>query len=264
MPRIAVGVEYDGSAFAGWQSQQALRTVQQTLEGALGAVAAEPVSLVAAGRTDAGVHARAQVAHFETAAERAPRNWLLGANSELPADVALRWAQPVPAHFHARYRAEARVYRYLILNRTARSALNAALTAWVTRTLDAAAMTEAAAQLVGEHDFSAFRAAECQAKSPIRRLTGLEVARRGDWIVIEAVANAFLHHMVRNIAGLLIAVGKGDQPPGWARTVLEGRDRTRGAATAPAAGLYLWEVRYPAAFGLPVPGADGGSAADQL
>jgi tRNA pseudouridine38-40 synthase len=264
MYRIAVGIEYDGSAFAGWQSQQALRTVQQTLEGALGAVAAEPVSLVAAGRTDAGVHARAQVAHFDSEAERTPRNWLLGANSELPADVALRWAQPVPAHFHARYCAEARVYRYLILNRTARSALNAARTAWVTRTLDAAAMAEAAAQLVGEHDFSAFRAAECQAKSPIRRLTGLEVARRGDWIVIEAVANAFLHHMVRNIAGLLIAVGKGDQPPGWARTVLEGRDRTRGAATAPAAGLYLWEVRYPAAFGLPVPAADGGSPADQL
>jgi tRNA pseudouridine38-40 synthase len=264
MYRIAVGIEYDGSAFAGWQSQQALRTVQQTLEGALGAVAAEPVSLVAAGRTDAGVHARAQVAHFDSEAERTPRSWLLGANSELPADVALRWAQPVPAHFHARYCAEARVYRYLILNRTARSALNAARAAWVTRTLDAAAMAEAAAQLVGEHDFSAFRAAECQAKSPIRRLTGLEVARRGDWIVIEAVANAFLHHMVRNIAGLLIAVGKGDQPPGWARTVLEGRDRTRSAATAPAAGLYLWEVRYPAAFGLPVRAADWGSPADQL
>jgi tRNA pseudouridine38-40 synthase len=264
MPRIAVGIEYDGGGFAGWQSQQALRTVQQTLESALGAVAAQPVSLVAAGRTDAGVHARAQVAHFDTAAERTPRSWLLGANSELPADLALQWAQPVPAHFHARYCAEARVYRYLILNRTARSALHAARTAWVTRTLDAAAMAEAAAQLVGEHDFSAFRAAECQAKSPIRRLTGLDVARRGDWVVIEAVANAFLHHMVRNIAGLLIAVGRGDQPPGWARTVLEGRDRTRGAATAPAAGLYLWEVRYPAAFGLPVPAADGSCAADQL
>jgi tRNA pseudouridine38-40 synthase len=264
MYRIAVGIEYDGSAFAGWQSQQALRTVQQTLEGALGAVAAEPISLVAAGRTDAGVHARAQVAHFDSEAERTPRSWLLGANSELPADVALTWAQPVPAHFHARYCAEARVYRYLILNRTARSALNAARTAWVTRTLETEAMAEAAAQLVGEHDFSAFRAAECQAKSPIRRLTSLTVARRGDWIVIEAIANAFLHHMVRNIAGLLIAVGKGDQPPGWARTVLEGRDRTRGAATAPAAGLYLWEVRYPAAFGLPVPATDWGSPADQL
>jgi tRNA pseudouridine38-40 synthase len=264
MYRIAVGIEYDGSAFAGWQSQQSLRTVQRTLEGALGAVAAQPVSLVAAGRTDAGVHARAQVAHFDSEAERSPRSWLLGTNSELPADVALQWAQPVPAHFHARYSAAARVYRYLILNRTARSALHAARAAWVTRTLDTEAMSAAAAELVGEHDFSAFRAAECQAKSPIRRLTGLAVARRGDWIVIEAVANAFLHHMVRNIAGLLIAVGKGDQPAGWARVVLEGRDRTRGAATAPAAGLYLWEVRYPAAFGLPVAAPDGGSAADQL
>lgn len=264
MHRIAVGIEYDGSAFAGWQSQQSLRTVQQTLEDALGAVAAQPVSLVAAGRTDAGVHARAQVAHFDTAAERTPRGWLLGANSELPADVALQWAQPVPEHFHARYSAAARVYRYLILNRTARSALQAARAAWVTRALDTQAMAAAAAQLIGEHDFSAFRAAECQARSPIRRLTGLTVARRGDWIVIEAVANAFLHHMVRNIAGLLIAVGKGVQPPEWARTVLEGRDRTRNAATAPAAGLYLWEVRYPAAFALPVAPPDGGSAADQL
>jgi tRNA pseudouridine38-40 synthase len=264
MPRIAVGIEYDGSAFAGWQSQQSLRTVQHTLESALGSVAAHPVSLIAAGRTDAGVHARAQVAHFDTQAERPSRSWLLGTNTELPADIALQWAQPVPAHFHARYCAEARTYRYLILNRTARSALNAARSAWVTRTLDAAAMSAAAALLVGEHDFSAFRAAECQAKSPIRRLTGLGVARRGDWVVIEVVANAFLHHMVRNIAGLLIAVGKGDQPPDWARVVLEGRDRTRGAATAPAAGLYLWEVRYPAAFGLPVPAPDGGCPADQL
>jgi tRNA pseudouridine38-40 synthase len=264
MRRIAVGIEYDGSAFAGWQSQQSLRTVQQALEGALAAVAAAPVSLVAAGRTDAGVHARGQVAHFDTQAERTPRSWLLGANSELPADVAVTWAQPVPAHFHARYCAEARVYRYVVLNRTARSALNAARAAWVTRRLDTEAMSAAGALLIGEHDFSAFRAAECQARSPIRRLTGLEVARRGDWIVIEAVANAFLHHMVRNIAGLLIAVGKGDAPPEWARTVLEGRDRTRGAATAPAAGLYLWEVRYPAAFALPGPAANGGSAADQL
>jgi tRNA pseudouridine38-40 synthase len=262
--RIAVGLEYDGSAFAGWQSQQVLRTVQRTLEGALGAVADEPVSLVCAGRTDAGVHARGQVAHFDTHAERTPRGWVLGANSGGPPDVAVLWAQRVPAHFHARYCAEARVYRYKILNRTARSALHAARAAWVTRSLDEGAMAQAAAHLVGEHDFSAFRSAECQAKSPIRRLTRLAVERRGDWIVIEAVANAFLHHMVRNLAGLLIAVGKGDEPPDWARTVLEGRDRTHSAATAPAGGLYLWEVRYPAAFGLPVLAPNGGSAADQL
>jgi len=261
--RIAVGIEYDGSAFAGWQSQQSLRTVQQVLEKALGGVAAEPLSLVAAGRTDAGVHARAQVAHFDTHAERSGRSWILGANTDLPEDVAILWARPVAAHFHARYCAEARIYRYLILNRTARSALDAQRAAWVTRALDAARMQEAATHLLGEHDFSAFRSAECQAKSPIRRLTRLAIERRGDWLTIEAEANAFLHHMVRNIAGLLIAVGKRDEPPDWARAVLEGRDRTRCAATAPAAGLYLWEVRYPAAFGLP--GApDGPPDADQL
>jgi tRNA pseudouridine38-40 synthase len=264
MNRIAVGVEYDGSAFAGWQSQQSLRTVQQALQSALGAVAAEPVSLVCAGRTDAGVHARGQVAHFDTHAERSARSWILGANSEAPPDLAVSWALPVPAHFHARYCAEARVYRYVVLNRTARSALSASRAAWVRRALDARAMAEAAALLVGEHDFSAFRSAECQAKSPVRRLTRLAVERRGDSIVIEVVANAFLHHMVRNIAGLLIAVGKGAEPPDWARTVLEGRDRTRSAATAPAAGLYLWEVRYPAAFGLPAPARDGVLDADQL
>ncbi len=264
MNRIAVGVEYDGAAFAGWQSQRSLRTVQQVLEGALSAVAAEPVSVVCAGRTDAGVHARGQVAHFDTRSQRAPRSWVLGANSALPADLAVVWALPVPAHFHARYCAVARVYRYLILNRTARSALAAQRAAWVARALDERAMAQAAALLVGEHDFSAFRSAECQAKSPVRRLERLSVERSGDWIRIEAVANAFLHHMVRNIAGLLIAVGKGDQPPGWARSVLEGRDRTRSAATAPAAGLYLWQVRYPAAFALPAPGPQELPASDQL
>jgi tRNA pseudouridine38-40 synthase len=251
--RIAVGIEYDGSAFAGWQSQQQLRTVQQVLEGALSAVAAEPLSLVCAGRTDAGVHARCQVAHFDTHAERTPRSWVLGANSDLPTDLAVRWALPVAGHFHARYCAESRVYRYFILNRLERSALAARRAVWVARPLDAVAMAQAAGLLVGEHDFSAFRSSECQAKSPVRRLERLSVVRRGDWITIEAVANAFLHHMVRNIAGLLIAVGKGKAPPAWAGTVLAGRDRTRSAATAPAAGLYLWQVRYPGAFGLPSP-----------
>jgi len=262
--RIAVGVEYDGAAFAGWQTQRSVRTVQRTLEGALGSIAAEAVSVVCAGRTDAGVHARGQVVHFDTQAQRAPRSWMLGANSELPPDVAVTWALPVPAHFHARYSAEARIYRYLILNRSARSALAAQRAAWVARELDAERMTQAATLLLGEHDFSAFRSAECQAKSPVRRLERLGVVRRGDWVLIEAVANAFLHHMVRNIAGLLIAVGKGDQPPAWAGAVLEGRDRTRAAATAPADGLYLWEVRYPQAFGLPAPPAHGLPGADQL
>ena len=264
MNRIAVGIEYDGSAFAGWQTQQSLRTVQEVLEKALGAVAAQSVSLVCAGRTDAGVHARGQVAHFDTHAERQARSWILGANSEAPQDLAVSWALPVPAHFHARYCATARVYRYVVLNRTARSALSAQRAAWVRRALDEERMAAAAAHLIGEHDFSAFRSSECQARSPVRRLMRLAVERRGDWIVIEAAGNAFLHHMVRNIAGLLIAVGKGDEPPDWARTVLEGRDRTRGAPTAPAAGLYLWEVRYPAAFGLPTPAGDGMPDADQL
>ena len=163
----------------------------------------------------------------------------------------MSWAAPVPAHFHARYCAEARTYRYLILNRLARSALLARRATWIHRPLDPERMAQAALALHGEHDFSAFRSSECQAKSPIRRMERLSVERRGDWVVIEATANAFLHHMMRNIAGLLIAIGKADAPPSWAREVLEGRDRSRNAATAPAAGLYLVTVRYPAAFALP-------------
>jgi tRNA pseudouridine38-40 synthase len=249
--RIAVGVEYDGSAYAGWQSQAGIRTVQQVTEQALACIADAPVALVCAGRTDAGVHASGQVAHFDTAASRQARSWVLGANSELPPDVSLSWALPVPQHFHARYSAEARTYRYLILNRTARSGLHAGRSTFIHRPLDVQRMAEGATALHGEHDFSAFRSSECQAKSPVRRLERLSVQRRGDWVVIEATANAFLHHMVRNIAGLLIAIGRGDAPPGFAQEVLAGRDRTRNAATAAAAGLYLAAVRYPAAFGLP-------------
>lgn len=226
MARIAVGVEYDGSAYAGWQAQPAVASIQAVTERALSRIADAPVALVCAGRTDAGVHASGQVAHFDTAAERSVRSWVLGANSELPADVSLGWAQPVPDHFHARY--------------------------------------SAARALVGEHDFSAFRAAECQAKSPIRRLEQLSVVRCGDWLTIEATANAFLHHMVRNIAGLLIRVGRGDAAPAWAREVLEGRDRTLGAPTAPAAGLYLVRVRYPAVFALPAPPLHEVSSPDRL
>lgn len=252
MARIAVGIEYDGSAYAGWQVQPGVPTLQQVTEGALARIAAEPVQLTCAGRTDAGVHAFGQVAHFDTHARRTSRAWILGANSELPADVNVSWAVPVPGHFHARYSAEARTYRYVILNRLARSALTASRAAWIHRPLDHERMGEAAQLLLGEHDFSAFRAAECQSKSPVRRLERLEVGRRGDWLYIEATANAFLHHMMRNIAGLLIAIGKGKAPVVWAQEVLLGRDRRRAAATAPAAGLYLLTVRYPAAFALPV------------
>jgi len=249
--RIAIGVEYDGTAYEGWQAQSSGRTLQQLIERALGGVAAEPVTLVCAGRTDAGVHALGQVAHFDTAAQRSGRAWVLGTNSALAADVSVSWARPVAAHFHARYSAEARTYRYLILNRLARSGLCATRAAWIHRSLDHVRMGEAAGALLGEHDFSAFRSAECQARSPVRRMERLTVARHGDWIQIEATANAFLHHMMRNIAGLLIAIGTAEAAPAWAREVLEGRDRRRNAATAPAAGLYLQSVRYPAAFDLP-------------
>ena len=225
--------------------------MQQVAEQALGRIAAEPVSLTCAGRTDAGVHAHGQVAHFDTNALRSTRGWVLGANSELPPDVSLSWATPVPAHFHARYCAEARTYRYVILNRLARPALLAARAAWVHRPLDHERMREAAQALIGAHDFTAFRSSECQAKSPVRRMERIGVERLGDWVVIEATANAFLHHMMRNIAGLLIAIGKSDAPPTLAQEVLAGRDRTRNAATAPAGGLYLLSVRYPAAFALP-------------
>src|SRR5437879_11974341 len=264
MERIAVGIEYDGSAYAGWQAQAGLPARKPSIERALSSVAAEPVTLVCAGRTDAGVHALGQVAHFDTRATRSARGWVLGANSELPADVSVSWAAPVPAHFHARYCAEARTYRYLILNRTARSALTAHRAAWVHRPLDEERMAQAAAMLHGEHDFSAFRSSECQARSPIRRMERLTVERRGDWILIAATANAFLHHMMRNIAGLLIAIGKAEAPPSFAGEVLEGRDRTRNAATAPAAGPYLLAVRYGEAFGLRRRPGTRGTGSDRL
>ena len=253
--RIAVGIEYEGSAYAGWQAQSSVPTLQCVFEQALARVAAEPVSLTCAGRTDAGVHATGQVAHFDTHAARSQRGWVLGANSELPRDVSVAWAMPVPGHFHARYCAEARTYRYLIANRLARPALLCGRAAWIHRPLDHVRMHEAAQSLLGLHDFSAFRAAECQAKSPVRRMERLEVDRHGEFVVIEATANAFLHHMMRNIAGLLVAIGRGDAPVEFAREVLSGRDRTRNAATAPAAGLYLLSVRYPAAFAVPAPRA---------
>jgi tRNA pseudouridine38-40 synthase len=258
--RLAVGVEYDGTAYAGWQTQQAAPSVQQVAEAAFSRIAAEPVGLICAGRTDAGVHARWQVAHFDTNANRPLRAWLLGSNSELPPDVSIPWVRPVPMHFHARYSAQARTYRYVILNRATRSAFAVNRAACIFRPLDHQRMAEAATVLVGSHDFSAFRSAECQANSPIRNVEKLSVVRQGDWVLIEATANAYLHHMMRNIAGLLIAIGRGDAPATWAREVLDGRDRKRNAATAPAEGLYFWGVRYPAAFGLPVPPEDDRSA----
>jgi len=258
LARFAVGIEYDGTAYAGWQAQRSgAASIQAFTEQAFSSVANEPVSLVCAGRTDAGVHAREQVAHFESNAIRPLRGWLLGANSNLPRDISISWITPVPAHFHARYSAETRTYRYFIYNRPVRSAFMEKRATQIHRPLDHERMREAATAFIGEHDFSAFRSSECQAKSTVRRLTRLEVEREGDWIAVEITANAFLHHMVRNLVGVLLEIGRGEQVPGWAANVLKSRDRTQGGVTAPADGLYMWRVQYPAAFGLP--GA-GGSA----
>jgi tRNA pseudouridine38-40 synthase len=254
--RVALGVQYDGSGFQGWQVQRpGVRTVQSCLEQALARVADHPVRLACAGRTDAGVHGAGQVAHFDTVAVRSERSWVLGGNAHLPGDLSLSWAREVPEDFHARFSALARRYRYLILNQPHRSALWRGRATWCYRPLDAERMHEAGQVLVGEHDFSAFRAAECQARHPIREIHELTVWRRGDGIIVlEVEANAFLHHMVRNIAGVLMAIGAGDRPFEWAREVLAGCDRMRAGVTAPAEGLYLLAVRYSERFGLPVAG----------
>ena len=250
--RIAMGVEYDGTGFSGWQVQaQSVRTVQGCLEAAIGRVADRPVTIHCAGRTDAGVHALEQVIHFETAAERSMRAWVLGTNTNLPADVAVRWAVRVSEAFHARFSAIARHYRYLILTRATRSALERERAVWVHRPLDLAAMQRAAAALVGEHDFSSFRAIACQAKSPVRRVHYLELRQRGELIELHIGANGFLHHMVRNIAGVLLAIGRGEAPVAWTRELLALRDRTLGGVTAPPNGLYLARVDYPPEHALP-------------
>jgi tRNA pseudouridine38-40 synthase len=258
VPRFAAGIEYDGSSYSGWQYQPELKTLQAVVQGAFARVADCPVEVVCAGRTDAGVHAAAQTIHFDTDAPRNERSWRLGANTYLPSDVSVAWVRQVPEHFHARFSALARSYRYLILNRDSRSALAAGRATWERRPLDAALMHDVAQVLVGEHDFSAFRAVECQSKSPIRRLESIRVKRADVWVAIEVTANAFLHHMVRNIVGLLMSVGSGDSPPSRVAEVLAGRDRKRNAATAPPDGLYLQSVRYPPEFGLPPPPGDPG------
>ena len=255
MTRFALGLEYDGTAFMGWQSQaHAGRTVQSCVEEAIGRVADHPVQVVCAGRTDAGVHASGQVIHFDSDARRDPRGWLLGISSNLPPDVAVNWMCEMPAEFHARFRAEARQYRYVILNRATRPALGRTQVTWHYKQLDELRMAAAARHLLGRHDFSAFRSVECQAKQPVRTLVRLDVWREGERIVIDAVADGFLHHMVRNIAGVLTAVGEGKREPGWSKEVLEGRDRALGGVTAPPTGLSLVAVKYPDAFGVPVPG----------
>ena len=252
--RLAVGLEYDGTRYAGWQTQPGLPSVQESLQQALSSVADHPVAAVAAGRTDAGVHALGQVAHFDVSVERPLRGWVLGANSHLPDDIAVNWAIEVERDFHARHTALARTYRYVILQRATRPALQRDRACWVRDALDAGAMHEAAQALVGEHDFSSFRAVECQSPTPMRHVDAISVAADGARITIEISANAFLQHMVRNIAGSLMQVGEGKRSPNWIGQLLAARDRKRAGATAPAAGLYLWKVRYP--LSLQVPDAD--------
>jgi tRNA pseudouridine38-40 synthase len=251
MTRIALGIEYDGSAFSGWQRQAHARSVQAELERALGEVAAEEVTLTAAGRTDAGVHAIMQVAHFDTSADRPDHAWSLGATAASAEDITVLWARRVPDHFHARYAALSRTYVYRILNRPMRPALDRLRSCWVRRPLDAADMHRAAQSLLGEHDFSSFRAAECQSATPMRRLQAVSVERRGEIVEIAVQANAFLHHMVRNIAGTLIMVGTGERPAHWPADALAARDRTRAGPTAPPQGLYFAGVEYADGFDLP-------------
>jgi tRNA pseudouridine38-40 synthase len=249
--RLAMGVEYDGSAFHGWQIQDNADSVQAHLQAALSKVADHRVVVQCAGRTDAGVHALGQVVHFDTEAVRKMRGWVLGSNVNLPGDINVTWATRVPDSFHARFSAVRRGYRYVILNRATRSAIWRDRTVWIHRPLEEGRMQAAAQLLIGTHDFSSYRALGCQAKSPVRTVSRLQVSREGERVVIEITANAFLHHMVRNIAGVLIAIGEGDRPIEWAAEVLGYRDRTLGGVTAPPQGLYLVDVGYPEEFDLP-------------
>ena len=254
--RIALGIEYDGSCFLGWQTQPGGGTVQDALETALSGIADERVNVTGAGRTDRGVHARAQVVHFDTTAQRPDSAWVRGANALLPASVAVLWSRPVAADFHARYCALSRTYRYVLVNRPVRPALEARYAGWHHAPLELGPMREAARHLLGEHDFSAFRAAECQAKSPQRTLDRIDIERKGECIEFLMRANAWLQHMARNIVGTLVYVGKGKHPPQWTKAVLESRDRSRAAPTFGAEGLYLEAVQYDPRWGIP-------AAADQ-
>src|SRR5262245_11818863 len=249
--RLALGVEYAGFAFCGFQSQPSHCGVQDALESAIGEIAGHPVRVVAAGRTDAGVHAAAQVLHFDTEAARPATAWVRGVNTHLPAQAAVLWAHPVSDEFHARFAATARHYTYLLLNRGERPGLVAGRVGWYHHPLDVEAMRAAAEHLRGTHDFSSFRASECQAKSPVKTLSRVAVDRAGALVRFDFSANAFLHHMVRNIVGALIAVGSGRKPPAWIGELIAARDRTQGAPTFPPDGLYFAGADYDARFGLP-------------
>ncbi len=249
--RLAIGIEYDGSNYNGWQRQRVGSGVQEVIEKAASDVADEPVEITCAGRTDTGVHASGQVGHFDTGSTRSERGWLLGINSALPDDVNVCWVKPVSDHFHARFSALNRSYRYRILNRLVRSALHRQRCWWFHGALDADAMHKAGQALLGEHDFSAFRAAGCQSKTATRELQRLSVRREDDWVILEVRANAFLQHMVRNITGTLVGIGSGQEDVSWARDVLESRDRKQGGITAPPQGLTLTRVEYPTEYEIP-------------
>lgn len=249
--RIALGVEYDGSVFHGWQSQPDGLTVQDALQRAISQIAAQPISVVAAGRTDTGVHALEQVVHFDTETVRPLSAWVRGVNALLPSAIVVLWAHPVTEEFHARFSAQARSYHYVLLNRPTRSAVQQGKVGWFHAPLEVSAMREAAQYLLGEHDFSSFRAAECQAKSPIKNLAQLDIEQQGDTIIFKLTANAFLHHMVRNIVGCLIYVGKEKYPPSWMCELLAGKQRTHAAPTFAPDGLYLRRVIYDDKWALP-------------
>ncbi len=254
--KLALGVEYDGTAFSGWQRQTAARTVQACVEQALAVIANHDVQTICAGRTDAGVHARAQVVHFTTVATRPPRAWILGTNAHLPPDVSVVWMRDVDDSFHARFSASARSYCYVICNRVARPGLWARRMAFVPGPLDESRMAAGARWLLGEHDFSSFRAAGCQSRHARRLVRAITVARRGELVFVRVTANAFVQHMVRNIVGTLLVVGQGREPPDWVRHVLAARDRAVAGVTAAPDGLYLTGVEYPDHYGIPAPGAE--------
>lgn len=249
--RIALGIEYDGAIYCGWQSQAEGATVQDTLQAALSQIAGENITVIAAGRTDTGVHAQEQVIHFDTQAERPITAWVRGTNAVLPPTVAVLWAHPVSDEFHARFSAQARSYTYYLYCRPVRTALQQGKVGWFHQTLEVDNMREAAEYLLGEHDFSAFRASACQAKSPVKTLTVLSIQQQGDMIRLDLTANAFLHHMVRNIVGCLVYVGKGKYPPQWVEQVLRSKTRSMAAPTFAPDGLYLCNIRYDEKWGLP-------------
>lgn len=249
--RIAIGVEYAGTDYCGWQYQSHCESVQGFLQKAVSTIADEPIELHCAGRTDTGVHAIGQVVHFETHVDRPERAWVEGVNTHLPADIRVVWSKPMPDDFHARFSAEARQYRYVILNRRTASAVLARRVTWERLPLDENAMHQAGQFLLGEQDFSSFRAAGCQARHAVRNVQSVQVSRHHDFVFIDIQANAFLHHMVRNIAGALLAVGRGTYAPEWIQALLLKQDRTQGEVTAPASGLYFVNALYPEAFSVP-------------